>query len=201
MKNAPADDNLKGFIGFRIVILIVFVFVALLGGLVYFKIIKLSGNPFYSLFQNDITLPDQENLVSDLNKTAESSETYNSKQVYDINELVNQLKLSSRIEATLVSYENDRLELKTSDADYLLVPYNFADYVQVMSFPSSNVEKQLLVLKVTNADDPSKILYEPLFEKDLQQVVSKKVFLSFYDTYTHDGKEQVQFVGVMYETK
>jgi len=197
---SPVDPNLKGFIGFRIVILFVFLMLALLLGLVYFRVIDVA---YFNFVPNSVTanIPDGSQLVMEMNKSNESTQSNNFNFVEDIAVLRESLQTSTSIEGNVKSYDNDRITISSSDGNiYSLVPYSFDDYITTLSSPNP-VQQNLLIIQVDNFDNPENVLYTNIYRDSASDLVGKMVKFIEYSVTSRSTGLTTKFVSVIYENK
>ncbi len=197
---APIDPNLKGFIGFRIIILFVFLMMALLLGLVYFRIIDIT---YLNFVPRSVSkdIPDGSQLILEMNKSIETTQSSNFNFVDDISLLKESLQTSTSIEGNVKSYENDRLTISSSDGNiYSLIPYSFDDYITTLS-STNPVQQNLLLVQVDNWDSPESVLYTNIYKDSAGVLVGRMVKFVEYSVTSRSTGITTKFVSVIYENK
>jgi len=200
MKHVNSAENVKGFIGFRIVILFVFIFVALLGGSIYFGLIPvgITGYNFGSGSKNE-----NQNTVSadrDFINSFESSDSISpSSRKDDITDIYTLLDAETLVAGvvTSVDHTNGTMDLKLENGDlYTLRTFSFSDYLLRVSFENNTSSDRVLVL---SSDTSSEVpILTKVFASDLSKTLNKQVSLKYYEDQSYQLKKVVKFVGVFF---
>ncbi len=206
MRRTDPSDNLKGFIGFRIVILFVLIFVALLLGVLYFKLLPTS---ITSLFNSKVA--EEKKLesinnekIAEFTKSFESSPSENSPTQYELlylTNLLDSLEEKEKLTAQVVTHSEDLMQvtLKISDGTVIQLPvYSSTDYYQRLAFPDSYLNEQILLVFNKEVGQPVK-LQEKVFVGAKTNLVGKDVEIKYFNDLSNQDNKLVKFVGVFYE--
>lgn len=191
----PAQEY-KGYIGYRIIILFAFIMVAILAGLVYFKMLP-SLTDFTSkkvVTQENPELTTQQ--LEEMNKASESSSTLYSTSITSVPDLKNVLDKVSKVR--LSEYTGDRVSV-TDDTFVANLPvHDFDSFTKSLSPAPENNEERLVVVKVINSSDPTQAQYIRIFGDEIKSYIGTQGMIQGYETYSQDGSEILKFISLVF---
>ncbi len=200
MKHVNSAENVKGFIGFRIVILFVFIFVALLGGSIYFGLIPVQINGYNFGSDSKDGVFDGEGADREFINSFESgNSTSPSLRKDDLTDIYSLLDAGTLVTGIITGVDSTSgtMDIKLESGDlYTLRTYSFSDYLLRVSFETSTSSNRVLVLSAnTNSEVP---VLTKVFASDIATALNKQVSIKYYDDQSYQLKKVVKFVGVFF---
>lgn len=198
MRKINASDEVKGYIGYRIVILFVFFFVAILAGLVYFDLLPKNLSKF-NVFKNSKSPTDS--VKSDFEKAFESTPSETRETVVDNSLLQAAVVKDNEIKAKVTAVDKDlgKVFLSSGDKVYVVTVASLKDFEYALTHPDTASADVVVLSKKVGMLNEIQPEYSVRFMSDTPELLNKDVLVGYNYQYSPELDKVGRMLTIYYE--